>query len=38
MGYWVAARKGSGSALLARMILDKDNPADRQCKGEGGER
>jgi hypothetical protein len=36
--YRVAARKGSGSALLARMIFDKDKPADRQYKGDvGGE-
>jgi hypothetical protein len=35
MGHRVAARKGSGSALLARMIFDKDNPADRQYKGDG---
>jgi hypothetical protein len=35
MGYRVAARKGNGSALLARMIFDKDNPADRQYKGYG---
>ena len=27
-GNRVAVRKGSGSALLARMIFDKDNPAD----------
>lgn len=32
-GNRVAVRKSSGSALLARMIFDKDNPADRQAKG-----
>jgi hypothetical protein len=36
MGHRVAARKGSGPALLASMIFDKDNPADRQYKGNGG--
>jgi hypothetical protein len=29
----IQSRKGSGSALLTRMIFDKDNPADRQEKG-----
>jgi len=39
VGLRVAARKGSGSALLARIIFDKDNPADQKCKGDsGGER
>ncbi len=33
----VAARKVSGSALLARMIFDKDNPADRHKANGGGE-
>ena len=36
MGHRVAARKGSLSALLARMIFDKDNPVDRQYKGDTG--
>ncbi len=36
MGHRVAARKGSGSALLARMTFNKDNPADQQYKGYGG--
>jgi hypothetical protein len=36
MCYRVAARKGNGSALLARMIFDKENPVDRQYKGCGG--
>ena len=35
VGFRVAARKGSGLALLARIIFDKDNPADRPCKGDG---
>ena len=30
VGYKVAARKGSGSALLARMLFDKDNPENQQ--------
>jgi hypothetical protein len=35
VGIRVAARKGSGSALQARIIFDKDNPADRKCKDGG---
>ena len=35
VGNRVAARKGSGLALLARTIFDKDYPADRQtCNAE----
>ena len=30
VGHKTAARKGSGSALLARMLFDKDNPADKR--------
>jgi hypothetical protein len=29
VGNMVISRTGSGSALLARMLFDKDNPADR---------
>ena len=38
VGNRTAARKGSGSALLARMLFDKDNPVDRKKRCDGGER
>ena len=38
VGNRTATRKGSGSALLARMLFDKENRADRKQWCNGGER